>query len=122
MPTNKKQFSMVVDDDFLTMIDDYRFSHRLKSRNSAINELVQKGMTQVLAEMGKEKTPDELPPEVRMFSPDAIAADPFSAFVAVLDRAGLIRDGDISDQDAAFLTAIFDAMNAYFQKPKKGRK
>lgn len=46
---------MVVDDDFLTMIDDYRFSHRLKSRNSAINELVQKGMTQVLAEMGKEK-------------------------------------------------------------------
>ena len=57
-----------------------------------------------------------------MFSPDAIAADPFSAFVAVLDRAGLIRDGDISDQDAAFLTAIFDAMNAYLQKPKKGRK
>jgi hypothetical protein len=48
MPTDRQQkrterIQLMLDDDELTAIDDWRFEHRLPSRAAAIRELIKRG-------------------------------------------------------------------------------
>lgn len=114
MPTNKKQFSMVVDDEFLQMIDDYRFTHRLKSRNVAINDLINHGIVALQAE--KESAGSEEPAPKQLTEAD-IKSDPMKSLEFVLRSAGFLNsDGDISDSDLEFLKALFLLIKAHFNK------
>lgn len=45
MPTDKPRVSIVLSDDLLSDIENYRFMHGLKSISKAINELILKGLT-----------------------------------------------------------------------------
>lgn len=40
MPTEKPRFTVIVDDDMLKKIDDYRFDNRFPSRSAATVELL----------------------------------------------------------------------------------
>ena len=112
MPTKKKQFSMVVDDELMKAIDDYQFDNRIKNRTTAINELISIGIKAILAEESeKQKAADSAVAESA-----AIPENPVEAITDVLCRSGIIKPGeDISDSDLAFLKAIFMAVEAHFQ-------
>ncbi len=110
MPTNKKQFSLVVDDDLKQMIDDYQFEHRIKSRAAAINELIGRG----IVELQKQKGADPKPTPLDSYS---IQRDPVAALTQVFSAAGLLdADGDISDSDLEFFRALFALVKAHFNK------
>jgi metal-responsive CopG/Arc/MetJ family transcriptional regulator len=55
MPTEKPQFSIVMDKDTLEKVEDFRFSERFPNRSQAINYLVKKGMEAIESEKEKEK-------------------------------------------------------------------
>jgi len=55
MPTNKPIISVVLDDETLEKVDDYRFENRISSRSKALNELIKKGIIQ----LEKEEESDE---------------------------------------------------------------
>ena len=55
MPTEKPQFSIVMDKDTLEKVEDFRFSERFPNRSQAINYLVKKGMEAIKSEKEKEK-------------------------------------------------------------------
>ena len=55
MPTTKPQFTIVVDEDSLKEIEDYRFEKRFPNRSKAINDLIKKGLEAVKEEEEQEK-------------------------------------------------------------------
>jgi hypothetical protein len=44
MPTGKPRYTVIVDDEMLEKIDDYRFKNRFGSRSAATSELIKMGM------------------------------------------------------------------------------
>lgn len=56
MPTTKPQFTIVVDEEALKEIEDYRFEKRFPNRSKAINDLIKKGLEAVKQEEEKEET------------------------------------------------------------------
>ncbi len=44
MPTEKPRYTVIVDEDLLRRIDDFRFENRFASRSSATLELIRIGM------------------------------------------------------------------------------
>ena len=44
MPTKKPIISVVLDDELLEKVDDYRFENRISSRSKALQELIKKGI------------------------------------------------------------------------------
>ncbi len=44
MPTEKPRYTVIVDDDTLKQIDDFRFENRYPSRSAATLELIRIGM------------------------------------------------------------------------------
>ncbi len=55
MPTQKPQFTIVVDEASLKEIEDYRFEKRFPNRSKAINDLIKKGLEAVKQEEEQEK-------------------------------------------------------------------
>ena len=55
MPTQKPQFTIVVDEEALKEIEDYRFEKRFPNRSKAINDLIKKGLEAVKEEEEQEK-------------------------------------------------------------------
>lgn len=51
MPTEKPRYTVIVDDELLKRIDDFRFENRYSSRSAATLELIRVG----LEELEKEK-------------------------------------------------------------------
>lgn len=47
MPTQKPIISIVLDDETLKKVEDYRYSNRISSRSKALNEIIKKGIEQV---------------------------------------------------------------------------
>ena len=47
MPTEKPRYTIIVDDEMLKQIDDYRFENRFPSRSAATIALIQLGMEQL---------------------------------------------------------------------------
>lgn len=54
MPTNKPRYTIIVDDELLEKIDNFRFENRYPSRSAATLELIRRGM-EVLAQREKNK-------------------------------------------------------------------
>jgi metal-responsive CopG/Arc/MetJ family transcriptional regulator len=54
MPTNKPRYTIIVDDELLEKIDDFRFENRYPSRSAATLELIRRGM-EALAQREKNK-------------------------------------------------------------------
>ena len=44
MPTKRPRYTVIVDDEFLKKIDDFRFENRYPSRSAATLELIRLGM------------------------------------------------------------------------------
>lgn len=47
MPTTKPQFTIVIDEDLLEEVEDFRFSKRFPNRSQAINYLIREGIKAV---------------------------------------------------------------------------
>lgn len=47
MPTKKPIISIVLDEDTLKKVDDYRFKNRISSRSKALNDLIKLGIEEV---------------------------------------------------------------------------
>ena len=54
MPTEKPRYTVIVDEDLLKRIDDFRFENRYPSRSSATIELIRLGMEQLKINSSKE--------------------------------------------------------------------
>lgn len=110
MPSNKPHFSLVISEEMLKKIDDMQFTKRYRSRNNLINELIQLGYE----EMEKEMNAKEKAPESDESETEAVQ-DPLEALADILGKAGWLgEDGDISDADFRFLSAMLDAIRAHF--------
>ena len=55
MPTEKPRYTVIVDQELLRRIDDFRFENRYPSRSAATLELIRRGLEQ----LEKEKEKDE---------------------------------------------------------------
>lgn len=53
MPTEKPRYTVIVDEELLKRIDDFRFENRFASRSAATLELIRLGM-EVLEQRQKE--------------------------------------------------------------------
>ena len=53
MPTQKPRYTVIVDEELLKEIDDFRFENRYPSRSSATLELIRLGIEQLKKEQGK---------------------------------------------------------------------
>ncbi len=62
MPTQKPRYTVVVDEDLLRQIDDFRFENRFPSRSAATLELIRLGIQQLEREK-QEREKDQAPPE-----------------------------------------------------------
>ncbi len=55
MPTQKPRYTVIVDEEMLKKIDDYRFENRFPSRSAATIELIKLGMKQLEKEQAAKK-------------------------------------------------------------------
>ena len=53
MPTEKPRFTVIVDEELLKEIDDFRFENRYPSRSAATIDLIRRGIEQL--QMDQEK-------------------------------------------------------------------
>lgn len=54
MPTQKPRYTVIVDEELLKEIDDFRFENRYPSRSAATLELIRIGMEHLKKEKKKE--------------------------------------------------------------------
>lgn len=52
----KKQVLIYIDDDTLTRVDDYRYTHRLANRSAAMLELIHLALEHVKQEQNKDSS------------------------------------------------------------------
>ena len=50
MPTEKPRYTIIVDDELLRQIDDFRFENRFPSRSAATLDLIRRGIEQLRKE------------------------------------------------------------------------
>lgn len=55
MPTDKPRYTVIVDEDLLKKIDDFRFENRYPSRSAATLELIRLGIEQLKREQEEQK-------------------------------------------------------------------
>lgn len=55
MPTEKPRYTVIVDDELLKRIDDFRFENRYPSRSAATLELIRLGMEALEKKQAKAK-------------------------------------------------------------------
>lgn len=55
MPTEKPRYTVIVDEELLKEIDDFRFENRYPSRSAATLELIRLGIEQLKKEQGEQK-------------------------------------------------------------------
>ena len=55
MPTQKPRYTVIVDEEMLKKIDDYRFENRFPSRSAATIELIKLGMEQLVKEQAAKQ-------------------------------------------------------------------
>ncbi|MBE5800390.1 MAG: hypothetical protein E7321_10665 [Clostridiales bacterium] len=54
MPTEKPRITVVVDDDMMQQIEDFRFENRFPSRSAAMVELIRLGIEQIKSEQAEK--------------------------------------------------------------------
>lgn len=61
MPTEKPRYTVIVDDELLKRIDDFRFENRYPSRSAATLELIRVGMEALEKKQAKAKKAQKKP-------------------------------------------------------------
>lgn len=59
MPTEKPRITVVVDDDMMQQIEDFRFENRYPSRSAAMVELIRLGIEQIKKEYAEKQSSAE---------------------------------------------------------------
>lgn len=59
MPTEKPRYTIIVDEDLLKKIDDFRFENRYPSRSAATLELIRLGMETLKKDPSQTEHKDE---------------------------------------------------------------
>ena len=54
MPTEKPRFTVIVDEELLKEIDDFRFENRYPSRSAATIDLIRRGIEQMQKDQEKD--------------------------------------------------------------------
>lgn len=54
MPTEKPHFTVIVDEELLKEIDDFRFENRYPSRSAATIDLIRRGIEQLQKDQEKD--------------------------------------------------------------------
>lgn len=54
MPTEKPRFTLIVDEELLKEIDDFRFENRYPSRSAATIDLIRRGIEQLQKDQEKD--------------------------------------------------------------------
>ena len=54
MPTEKPRFTVLVDEELLKEIDDFRFENRYPSRSAATIDLIRRGIEQLQKDQEKD--------------------------------------------------------------------
>lgn len=54
MPTEKPRFTVIVDEELLKEIDDFRFENRYPSRSAATIDLIRRGIEQLQKDHEKD--------------------------------------------------------------------
>ena len=54
MPTNKSKILLILDEDLLNRIEDYRYENRIPSRTEAIRQLLEMGLRKYEKEKSKK--------------------------------------------------------------------
>ena len=54
MPTEKPRFTVIVDEELLKEIDDFRFENRNPSRSAATIDLIRRGIEQLQKDQEKD--------------------------------------------------------------------
>ena len=54
MPTEKPRFTVIVDEEILKEIDDFRFENRYPSRSAATIDLIRRGIEQLQKDQEKD--------------------------------------------------------------------
>lgn len=54
MPTEKHRFTVIVDEELLKEIDDFRFENRYPSRSAATIDLIRRGIEQLQKDQEKD--------------------------------------------------------------------
>lgn len=65
MPTEKPRYTVIVDEELLKEIDDFRFENRYPSRSAATLELIRLGIEQLKKEQEEQKKAQKISPPVR---------------------------------------------------------
>jgi len=55
MPTKKPRYTVIVDEDLLKEIDDFRFENRYPSRSAATLDLIRLGMKELKKQQNTEE-------------------------------------------------------------------
>jgi len=64
MPTEKPKIIVVIEDELLERIDDYRYGHRIPNRSDAIRHLIREGLEKYNIEPPPAPAPEK--PRKRM--------------------------------------------------------
>ena len=111
MPTDKPRITFALDEGMLKSIDNYKYKHRIKNQSQAIIALIEKGLDgfQIINPKNEKNSPASADAEE-----DRISVDEMKI---LLRRLGLIcENDDITEKDAAFVSGIFDLLNAWFSR------
>lgn len=60
MPTEKPRYTVIVDDELLNRIDDFRFENRYPSRSAATLELIRLGLEQIKKDEAKKAQKEQI--------------------------------------------------------------
>ena len=86
MPTEKPRYSIIVDEELLKKIDDFRFENRYPSRSAATLELIRLGMDALKKELGKFAEES-----VHFFADDSLTDQSERTIAAEIIREKLLR-------------------------------
>lgn len=64
MPTEKPRYTVIVDEEMLQAIDDFRFENRYPSRSAATLELIRLGLKQLQLEQEQQAQDASVPKDI----------------------------------------------------------
>lgn len=122
MATEKPRFTITMDEELLSDVDNFKFEHRIKNQSKAIVELVKMGMEALATQDAEASDALKKASEAELPASEANERSNIQMFADVLTKAGLITDGgDLSKNDLEFLQAMLLALKAHFKDRKERR-
>ena len=114
MPTDKPRFTITLEQDLVTKIDNYKYSHRMKNQNQAVISLIEKGFDSLAADRETKNSPAPEGAEER------ISMEQSDRLFDALVQAGIIPDSiSFTEDDRAFLQHIIGLLDVWSSRERK---